>query len=269
MAWLNTIPKWSGVNGEIRSKAGSGQWEGYASRGYTVEFSHAATVLEAVNAPGLDALEAAWDGSYTFLLCRTRRAIPLGPRHWEVTCEFGGENSALLAPWGRRWGWASSVEPIQVDALGNVIKNPVGDRYEGLTMEWRDPVYQVSRNQSNFDQATLSWFHRSVNSDVFLSWPIGCAHITDIAGEQVPQAGSYYWRATYTIQFRRDGWQKRVLCEGPRYLDGAGLHHYFDPTTLRKGRLGATGLALTDAQPDVVQLVDQFLPRAYVPLGLS
>ena len=269
MAWLNTIEGWSEVNGELTQEPGPNQWSLFASRIYTVLYSHAATIPEVLTATGLDALGDSWSAGYTFLKCQKRRTVPLGPRLWQVVCEFGGTNSPLLQAYDRRWTWVPSTEALEIDANGAVIRNPVGDRYEGLTTEVADPVYSVTRNQATFDQATLSAYWRSVNSDIFLTWPVGQAHITDIAGQQVYEGGSYYWRATYQIQFRRDGWARRTLCEGPRYFDADGIRQKFDDTTKRKGRLSAAGLKLDDADPDVIQEFDEFLPVAYVPLGLS
>lgn len=243
MALVNIQEKWSSVNGELaQDDRGILTTQAMASRGWTVLFDAAPSGMDAVWATGLPAIGDSYP-TYTYLKCKRRRAVPLGPLIYEVICEYEGQDSPLLAAYERSWEDATSDEPTDTDGNGDPLLMPSGERATGLTAEVTDPVYVITRNEASWPRSTMFAYQNRVNSDTWdTDWVANTARMLPIRAQRMPNGASYYYRVTYRIQCRADGWNHRYLAEGRTYLPSVGA----DPVPV-KDKLGVeTALLAAD-----------------------
>jgi hypothetical protein len=81
------------------------------------------------------------------------------------------------------------------------------------------PVVRITRNQENFYYGAIKTYVNKVNSSTFWSdWPAGTVLMSSITANQLVEGGVLYWRVTYELQLRIDGWQLDVMDRGFRQL---------------------------------------------------
>jgi len=271
MALVDVQESWSGVNASVEQATGFGATNWFASKRFTVLFDAAATHLDALTAAGIPANGDAYSGTYGAPHCVRRRANPLGPFLYEVIAEYAGKDSPLLEPYDYRWSSATTNEPIDRDADGDMLVNPCGDPYVGIARPFSDPVWTVSRNEASDPSSTQYAYWNAVNSATFKSWPAKTAFMHPMESYRVVDGASYYWRVTYRVQFRKSGWRPRVRVEGKRYRPTAGA----EPVPV-KDRLGvetallqADGTLLPDGGTPLYEYLDIFSAVDFTPLGIS
>lgn len=277
MALVNVKRMWSKQMAELSQEQGIAAESTAYSEGYTVLFDAPATAHAARSATGIPSRGDAHPDNSAAKVIR-KRAYPIGPHFFQVDVDYVGKDSPLLDPYEKAWRFNTSTEPVDADKDGAAFLNPLGDRYVGITKEFSDPVYVVTRNEASYDIATKAPYQNAVNSDTFLGMAAGTARMLSITGNRVVDGTDYYWRVTYEIQFRNDGWGKRVLCEGKRYWTGktiggakqivAAVDSNGQPVNTPV-RLSATGTLLDPADDDVFQTFYPFDTIAFSGLSLS
>lgn len=270
MALVNVQRTWSGE--EASSERGDGRSVKLKSKRslYTVLFDATATADDAENAAGIPVLDEPHSDDDEVILYR-KSATPIGPFLWQVRCEFAGESSPLTQPYDRHWTDSSSVEEVDTDYLGYAVRNPLGDRYTGLTMDVGDPVYIVTRNEAVFPESKALEYRYAVNSQSWGGWSAYQARMYPITGDRIVSGINYYWRVTYRIQIR-ETWRRRVLCEGKRCFDANDraviVRDADGMPRAEPARLDASGYLLADDADDVWQYFDLYPLKNFGVLGL-
>jgi len=273
MAVVNVQEGWSQKDGEQSLESEELTSAASAVRAFTVLCDDATTaVTDALAAGAIPARGAAHPVWGTIQMVR-KRGVPRGPLLIDVFCEYSGQESPLARATKYHWGTTGSMEGIDRDVLGDLIKNAAGDRITGLTADFRDPVLAVNRVEAAAPTAAIQaylWNPRTAtNADVFYGAAAGLARMIDIASGSFVQAGVTYWDTTYQIQFRGDSWVLRTLNEGPRYLtDATHRASVKDLKGVEKARLAADGTLLAEAAADVWLDFVVYPSVAFGPLAL-
>jgi len=156
------------------------------------------------------------------------------PWYFEVSIHYAVPGASefdnpLNAPPDRRWGWAVSTEPVDMDLDGKPIVNAAGDAFKDPqpTQDVYDPLYTITRNEGVFGPAVALAYNDALNADFFMGAPPGSAWLR-VESEEVHTRLQSYWRTSYAIQFRvnaRDqaGFNLRILNQGlnARYQTGS------------------------------------------------
>lgn len=191
---------------------------------------------------------------------------------------FGDQPSPIDEPAEITWGFASSQEPIDADINGNPICNAADEPFDTpTTRDIDDLVLTISRNEATVNPLTMLAYQGAVNSDQFGFANAGQARLTRITAEAQTLNDFTYWRVRYEIQFRADGWRKRIRNEGFRERTGtdANGRPIYRQITDDAGNplskpilLDAAGRRLADGQPPVWLYFDVYPSLPFATLGL-
>ncbi|QNN23534.1 hypothetical protein HED60_15035 [Planctomycetales bacterium ZRK34] len=173
----------------------------------------------------------------------------------------------------RRWSGVRTVEPVDRDVNGNLIKDTAGQPLDPpMQFEFIDRVLTISRVESNWDDSRLDYID-TVCSHPFYSRAAGTPRMMDIVANEITSTVA---EVTYKIQFRKgipvqpDGsggpakaWYKRRLNAGFKAADGT----VFEQIT----KLDINGNKLADGSDysEVWLEVQQFDSLPWVSLGLE
>jgi len=275
---VNVQEKWSGREGGVEQGDGVNAEIAYSRRYFTVLFDDpAASEQDAYDALGVPELGDAHP-SNSSERCYHKFARRIAPTLWEVLCEYSGEGSPLTFPYERHWEQSLTQEAVDVDYNGDAILNPVGDLYVGLMREHGDPVYVVTRNELLEPLANMRLYQNAVNDAPFKGWAAGNVRMLSIIPARIVDGASYYWKVTYRMEMREDGWKLRVLCQGKQYWTGQSpggvkqiqkVTDYNGQALSRPMRLGATGLLLGPDDADVWQEFEIYAPQDFDALALT
>ena len=279
MALVNVQEKWSGADHSVETGDGVYTQLKTSRRTFTVLYDGVGDEpYDAVYATGVPLLHDGHPKEADMSVYRKSGAA-LGPYLFEVQVDYAGRNSPLLEPYDRAWSWAYNNEPIDRDYQGNAIRNPIGDPIIGLTMDVGDPVYIVTRNETVYPKSWARTYQNSVNDANYIGWDAGQCRMLEITSHRVVDKTDYYWRVTYKMQFRSDGWTLRYLAEGMRYWTGSLMpdgspqllsgKDSAGQITSQPVKLQANGTLLPDGTPDVWLEAELYTPKNYNLLGLT
>jgi hypothetical protein len=109
--------------------------------------------------------------------------------------------------------------PCNQDIHGNPIVCSAGDPYDPpFMMDAHRFQLKITRYETSTNAQTALTYQDAVNSDTFWGVSPGYAKIIGIAPELAPIQSYVYWKVTYTIEFRSDGWNLKPLDKGLRCL---------------------------------------------------
>jgi hypothetical protein len=150
------------------------------------------------------------------------------------------------------------------DVDGHAYRNSAGVLYENLPERYLPSNdVEITRNEgSNPFAAALSYSRTTNSSAITLSGYtvaaegalLGKIRIQKVY-EQWEGTQITYWRVTYPITIRSDGWRVKVIDSGPSYKDGSGkLIRFKDPTGTEIGTqlLNGSGGKLADGADPVI-----------------
>jgi len=279
MALVNVQEKWSGDDHGVETGDGVYTQIRTSRRSFTVLYDAVGDEpYDAVYAAGIPVLGDAHPKDSDMTAYR-KYGNAIGPYLFEVIVEYAGRNSPLLEPYDRGWSWAYNNEPIDKDYNGDPIRNPIGDPIIGVTMDIGDPVYVVTRNEGTYPKSWAREYQNSVNDANFMGWPAGQGRMLEITAQRVVDKLVYYWRTTYKMQFRSDGWELRLLCEGMRYWTGylmpdgskqlLAVRDSSGQIASQPQKLTATGTRLPEGAADVWLEFEIYKPKNFSLLGLT
>lgn len=167
------------------------------------------------------------------LRVRAVEPFQVSPLLWHVPVTWEGEigpdgptDDPLNAPPEIDWGDVESDEPIDEDVNGNPIVTANFEPINGVTMKLPDAVLNVKRNFADINLYLIGQYRRSVNSDVFMTWPAGTAKLIKYTAKKKNATDDQdntqgYWEVAASIQFRYPyrttayrAWWARVLHQG-------------------------------------------------------
>lgn len=148
-----------------------------------------------------------------------------------------------------------------VEADETAITNSSGEVYDPpAEKDDSRPVLIVTKNQATFDPALAVEYQDAVNDDYFFGAAPGLAKMQSIRAVHAFENNVDFYRVTYEVHFRREGWNLKLLDQGfhelvagelvaivddngvvannPRLLNGAGLKNpNGDPPQFRTYRI--------------------------------
>jgi hypothetical protein len=147
------------------------------------------------------------------------------PRVWEVRVTYGPSDieddevaeNPLERPADISMSFAQFTRVCEKDINGKGIFNSAGYYFDPPPeIDDSRPVLVISRNEAAFNAALAMQYQDAVNSDSFFGASPGQAKIGTITSERVIENRFRYWRTTYEIHFRREGWKMAILDRGKR-----------------------------------------------------
>jgi len=155
-------------------------------------------------------------------------------------------------------GGASDITTVALkDVDGNAYLNSAGTQYENIPEQFiQASDVQIVRNEEYNPFANAATYSHTVNS-VALALAAGTVAVENAklgkigiqkVYEQWDGAQVTYWRVTYPITLRPDGWRVKPIDAGPCYKDGSGVLQRFKDssgTELGTGLLNGSGGKLT------------------------
>lgn len=155
--------------------------------------------------------------------CTTRDGLT-----WKATAEYGpleppNEDPLLESP-DYDWDGVTFEEVVDQDVDGLAVVNSAGDYFDPpITRDANRSVLTVTRNESSFNPGLADLYRDVVNSDTFAGAAPGTVKCSSIKGKWVPFPDLFaggYWQVTYVFHFKREGWNRVILDQGFRKLDG-------------------------------------------------
>jgi hypothetical protein len=154
------------------------------------------------------------------------------PFVWIVTCEFSSkvdnpeqaqagdtDKDPLTRPSVVKWSMAKFQRVLDRDVNDDPIVNSAGERFDPpIEIDDSRPVLSITRNEPTIDPANIVAYQDAVNTDTFFGCDPGTAKIDSIEAESAFENGTFYWKVSYTIHFRREGWDVQPLDQGYHHL---------------------------------------------------
>lgn len=145
------------------------------------------------------------------------------PRFWEVQVQYDGFVNPLTAPPQVRWSGGRFTTIAELDINDEAILNSAGCFFDPPPeKDDSRPTVVITMNVASFVPSLAIDYQDAINSDALsiagLAVTPGQAKVNIEATEQWQLAWNY-WAVTYTIEFQRDGWAKKILDQG-RYQKG-------------------------------------------------
>lgn len=209
---------------------------------------------------------------------------------WEVTATYerpqpegGGPGSGTGSPEDEvpeySVGSQQYTKFFEKDANGVVIKNSANESFvpppEG---NQSIGVYRITRNRLQFNDGESAAYRDTVNADAFTitatetEWQFakGTCYLQSYDGVRQYRAGvtesGYYWRVTWIILWKEEGWRKSLLDQGLRRIPpGAGG----GSTAISVAIKGVDGLPVNELQllDGAGEVLGVGLPPVFLPLG--
>jgi len=147
---------------------------------------------------------------------------PFGPIFWTAIVSYEGdmEEDAVELDWSD----ATTTEPIDREWSGRAIVTINNEPVEGLSTDISDQVLTIRRKVSFVDTYALGIYRRSTNSDTYLGWPPGTAHLVgyavksrllnNVLVEKYDVTARIQFRIPYANTTPAQAWYKRWRHEG-------------------------------------------------------
>jgi hypothetical protein len=239
--------------------------------------------LNSMSATGIPNMGDAFSETWSALICKRKRAIPLGRTGiiYQVICEYDGQDSPLSEDPEKSWRNQINQEEVDYDVDGDPIENAAGTPITGVRRPFYDKIYTFTRNEATSALCASATYAGVLNDATVTLDGVACAAgqllLHDISGERVVLTGStYYWRVTYTLMRRTDGWRHRCLNKGPRYWTGLTISGQKQMAQFAtqgvhtcEGNLAADGQQLAVGASPVWLYFDIYPTVSFTPLSLS
>ena len=159
--------------------------------------------------------------SKEFIVVTSKDIIRTGPKVCQVNVNYESSTLALAGQVNRRWFFVASQEDIDQDIDGFAIANSSGEPYETpVSRIFNDLACQFSWRATSFDEDQAARFIDHLNSDNFLTFEPGMAKIAAFEGNETDAEDGLRWETIVEVHFRRDGWEKRIVDQGYRKVNG-------------------------------------------------
>lgn len=145
-----------------------------------------------------------------------------GPKQWIVNVTYKSWQNPLAAPPKVSWSFASSNEPIDRDIFDRAVTNSARETYDPpISEDVDDILLRITRNEAGYNPMVALDYKNSINSDVFYGAAPGIAKLKNFSGDLQLGGPSEWYVINYEVQFRLDGWKRRMLDQGFRTYDSA------------------------------------------------
>ena len=272
MAVVDVELDWKSVKRKVTKDGRKG------SSRYTVKFDGSDTMFEmailAAKASGIPSVGTSFPGD-TWLLCDSIDPKPLSPKLFEVECSYimGGwsvpeqEDNPLKQKPKIRYYSVVTTEQIDRDITGKPILNSAEEPFDPpITAEVYTSAMEIVRNERSFSQATVGNYGNTLNRFTYRGSLPGTLWMSRLDAEEVIAGDYEYARVTYEIQYRPDGWRRRILDQGLRVLSTMATTTSSGGQTARISQsaniLDENGLPLSE--PHLLNGYGGILPKGYI-----
>lgn len=134
--------------------------------------------------------------------------------------EFFNPERPELIPSDKAWGQVQTSEIMYEDNSDppKPVLNTVGEPIL-LMRDFMRPTFTVNRIQTEFDPERARLLTDTLNADLFYGAPIGWAKMANITAKNhwvAGTSGGEFWRVSYVVHFKENGWDVRLLNQGYR-----------------------------------------------------
>ena len=250
MAVVDVELDWSSLERAITRKGRTGKAR------YTVSFDgtdtpHEMSIL-ATATSDVPSVGDSYPGD-AWLICDSAIPKPTkGLNLWTVDCRYvrGGwsvpeqeENPLKQKPIIRYYS-VITTEQIDKDINGSPIQNSAGEPFDPpITAEIYTHAIEIVRNERSFSQQKAETYRNSLNGTVFWGASPGKCWMSRMDGEEIVSGDYEYVKMTYEIQFRKDGWARRIVDQGYR------VKGVMPSTTSSSGQTATVNLTDKDGLP--------------------
>jgi hypothetical protein len=207
------------------------------------------TVANATGIPAFGDTYASGNDSDDMAYLRTKTPELVDPMAlvWEVRCEYDTLNHMAGLPLNSS-GWQAWIEnplarpvtrvhgqikvqeamlfePPTLNPNGTITKgakilNSAGQAYDPPAMRQRTiNVVTFYKNSATFNEASISYYQDTINSDDFFGVPPTCALMNSVTPEKMFESGVDYVRSAWEVHFDFYGWDANILDQGLGTLD--------------------------------------------------
>lgn len=164
----------------------------------------------------------------------TCRCVSKDGQQWICTADYGTYNPSIFPqnplqwPLKISWGTTKFERVVMYDAAANAVLNSAGQYFDPpLTADDSRINLKIERNQAYFDASVVAIYKDALNADVFFGGAPGTWKVEGITAdlEYNNDSGTpdgFYYKVTYTFEYRAEGWNSPVLDQGLYQLDGSG-----------------------------------------------
>jgi hypothetical protein len=218
--------------------------------------------------------------SHSKLMRRTLKQDEAVQELWWVHCYYQPAYDMLQEPADISIGFRQYTKAVDkfINYLGDQSRsiaavNSAGDPYDPvLEDEFSDAVMRIVKYET-YNIATehrIATYNDSLNQATFRAWPARTCRMA-IGAERVLVCGTYYYRVSYEINYKRDGWLREVMNRGYRekLADGTIKNIFVGPSmsnTAQPALLDATGKRTTTP---TYKTYSNFVVRDWSVLGLE
>jgi hypothetical protein len=208
------------------------------------------------------------------------------PLVWTVTSEYDSDrivdatlSNPLNLPAELTWSFAKYERVFVRDLLGTPCVNSSNQPFDPPpVVDDSRPVLTITRNEASFNSANAILYQDAVNTDNFGPAIPKQAKLTNIIGNKQQDIGVVYYKVTYEIEFRREGYDLFILDKGFRDISGNLYRDKRDfaplaNETLQNGRgqpltTGTSTLSAAIAATDLILTVPAADALNFPPLGV-
>lgn len=194
---------------------------------------------------------------------------------WLVTVEYSSEveespENPLLREPEVSWEFQQFQKPAERDVNGNTITNSAGDPFDPAPeVDDSRPVLVVVKNEATFNEARAIQYQDAVNTDQFRGFEPNQAKIQSITGRKMEENNVEFWQVTYTVHFRREGWNLEILDRGYNEAGGTPIFDEKGQKPSQPPLLNGSGQKLESSGTPQYRTYQVYKERAFGPLGIE
>jgi hypothetical protein len=160
----------------------------------------------------------------------------------------------LLRPAEIVWGSTESTETFFRDANGNAVANSAGEPFQTLLdRETSELTISITRNEETHNAWFAESYSHTINSNIVTidgtSFAPGVLKLSPITATKTTENGYTFYRVSYSIKVRRDGWKITVLDTGFNELIDPNPDDEDVAKVLRPIVDGTTGMPIKNPWP--------------------
>lgn len=154
------------------------------------------------------------------------------PKVWEFRLRYAQSGASddeppddpLDEPWEVTTDGVETEIPVSQDRNGDPIANSAGERFpEEMRDVVTDLTITIARNEAGFSPLAAASYFNKINSATTTiygeSFPAETVRIQKITGQSQVFGDIRFFRVTYYLEVRLDGWRRNVLDNGYLKLD--------------------------------------------------
>lgn len=148
-------------------------------------------------------------------------------KNWIARLEYGTQlmqqwDNPLTRPTVITGGFQMYQKPIERDTSGKLITNTAGQPFDDFSIDDARSHVTMVRNEATYDWTYFADnFVNFVNLTSWYGCPAGTAKCVSVGGQGPNyENGVSFYTVTYEFQYRKEGWQPKILNRGTKDING-------------------------------------------------